>query len=816
MSPRTRRSEAASLLAASTNLPSAEAPFAEAKPRPRRTAPRDARPSATPGVSEGMARALLDAAADGIVAFDASGHLLFVNNEARRLLSGTHQRDAENAPDEISSLAYHFGGDHRFEEYRRRLAADLDSQPRHTHAVKLTRLDDSRLIALVTATRTHLHRPTHKGAAAGPESEAIVLTLRDIWEVRRVVDSIEEVRLRFADYLDQAHIAAVFADPESFRIVGSNETAQQLLGLESSSMQRMDVWSLFGANDLEEPQRLLREVCRDSRPRSGEWRLSPDGGRSFFGHLQAGVIAVNERRLLQLIISDITERRALEDHVRETRDFLEDLIRSSHLGIITYDVDFMPRSWNPETEKILGLDRRAAPDEASHPEGLLRLPQEVVSAARARFSLEARPEGSGSVRFSIDDAILYQRAHRSGRMIQVESIFSPIRNPAGDVIGAVEFARDITEKLKLEAETSYLRELNRQIVENIPSGIIVYTIDHRFKLVNRAFAKMVGVPVEYILGRTPRELGMSEESIHEIEGCTNEILATGNASSVKVHRAHFPSGWRSIRHSAIPLMREGDRLTMILGIFEDITEEEKLQLQLIQSDKLAAIGQLAAGIAHEIRSPLSSIYNALYDLNEIVDRTNRDIAEDIDISMEEIARVQAIINNLLDFARVGDEGVSAVDVNDVLVRTWRLMHKVLANQHIMVETQLDATDARVVFNENAMKQTLLNLMTNAMHAMPEGGTLVLRTRVQGSDGRVELDVEDTGCGIPAEIIGNIFNPFFTTKEPGRGTGLGLTVVHSAVTEHGGLIRVRSEPGRGTCFTLTLQRHPGRGEPARPS
>jgi len=741
------------------------------KPSP---APRDGRES--PDAE--LCREVLEGVADAVVAFSDSGELIYANSEAERLLHLT--------PEDSSSLGRIFGGADKFAEYRSKLT---DRAPHH--------------LALRTSEGTPLHVVATAARLVSARHNGVILTLRTVAENRGAVDDAETVRLRFAEYLDQADIAAVFADSASLRIIGANQSARKLMACDDSELRCTPIDGIVGPEFAEAARLMIKEVIADGEARLGEWRIVSPSGRDFFGQLHVGLIAMNERRVLQVIVTDVTERRQLEDQVREARDFLQDLIRSSHLAIVTYDVEFLPRSWNPETEKILGLSHDLAVEEARKPGGLLALPADVRQ--RVEVSLKAEsPSPDGTPRTGLDEPIVHERSHREGRTLNVESIFSPIRKAGGEVVGVVEFARDITEKVRLERETTYLRELNRQIVENIPSGIIVYTTDHRFKLVNKAFADMVGVPREYILGRTPRELGMSDESISEIQGCTDEILRTHKSSGAKVHRSHFPSGMRTIRHYAIPLTDASGDIAIILGIYEDITEEETLQLQLIQSDKLAALGQLAAGIAHEIRSPLSSIYNAIYDLNEIVDRTRPEIAEDIDISMEEIARVQAIINNLLDFARTGDDATTAVDVNDMVTRTVRLMNKVLANQHISVEASLTAGDARVRFNDNAMKQTLVNLMTNAMHAMPDGGKLSLATRSYATSGLLELVVEDTGTGIPAEIINNIFNPFFTTKEPGKGTGLGLSVVHSAVTEHGGSIRVRSEPGSGTSFTLVLR------------
>jgi len=239
----------------------------------------------------------------------------------------------------------------------------------------------------------------------------------------------------------------------------------------------------------------------------------------------------------------------------------------------------------------------------------------------------------------------------------------------------------------------------------------------------------------------------------------------------------------------------------IQQICVDISERKRLEDQLIQSEKMAAIGQLAAGIAHEIRNPLGIIMNALYDLSELVDAGNPEVREDLQIAKEEMDRVQAIINNLLEFSRESKTDREPVDVNDLLRKTLLLMSKYIQSSDVRVLTEF-ADIGLCSANQNALRQIFLNLITNAVQAMPHGGELRIRTR-RAPDNRMRLEFEDTGVGVPERQLKDIFNPFFTTKSPGQGTGLGLSVVHSVVRRYRGDIRVRSTPNVGTTFTIEL-------------
>ena len=249
-----------------------------------------------------------------------------------------------------------------------------------------------------------------------------------------------------------------------------------------------------------------------------------------------------------------------------------------------------------------------------------------------------------------------------------------------------------------------------------------------------------------------------------------------------------------------------ERLLHITDFFVEarLSERRRLELQLIQSEKMAAIGQLAAGIAHEIRNPLGIIMNALYDLGELLPDASTEVEEDLQIARAEMGRVQEIINNLLEFSRDSTTEIQSVDLNRLIAQTLKLMNKHLQTSGVRASTQLDAT-RRCRVSENGMRQVLLNLITNAVQAMQGGGELRVATAQRGD--RIALSIGDDGVGIPPESLARIFDPFYTTKDPGEGTGLGLSVVHSVIANSGGTLDVSSTPGRGTTFVIELKSSP---------
>ncbi|HQG46481.1 MAG TPA: ATP-binding protein, partial [bacterium] len=230
----------------------------------------------------------------------------------------------------------------------------------------------------------------------------------------------------------------------------------------------------------------------------------------------------------------------------------------------------------------------------------------------------------------------------------------------------------------------------------------------------------------------------------------------------------------------------------------------EMQQQLILSEKMAVMGQLAAGVAHELRNPLNIISTSVYYLRRILASEHPKAREHFSILDEEIARAQRIINSLLDFARKSPAERSEIDVNAVLLQTLALVKKELAMNDILVRTEL-AESVKAWVNSDDLKQILLNLILNAKEAMPYGGKLYIRTSHAGGNG-VQMEFSDTGVGIPPAIQDKVFDPFFTYGKEGKGVGLGLTIVHSAVERNQGHIALNSEVDRGTTFRITLPAH----------
>ena len=264
---------------------------------------------------------------------------------------------------------------------------------------------------------------------------------------------------------------------------------------------------------------------------------------------------------------------------------------------------------------------------------------------------------------------------------------------------------------------------------------------------------------------------------------------------------------REFEANAYPLAGSGHGSAVVS--YRDVTEERRLQREVIQQEKMAAIGMLAGGVAHEINNPLGGIL-AFAQLMKRDAEGNETLTADLDEVEKAAVRCKKIVADLLDFSRVSkDRERRLIDVNVLIEKVFPFIQREVRSMNIELVFDGAGDVPPVVGIPDRLQQVFLNLMTNAIHAMPKGGKLVVATRGADRGRAVEVHVRDTGVGIPRENRDKIFDPFFTTKEPGKGTGLGLSISYRIVKEHGGELSCEEAKGGGTEFTVRL---PASSEP----
>ena len=387
----------------------------------------------------------------------------------------------------------------------------------------------------------------------------------------------------------------------------------------------------------------------------------------------------------------------------------------------------------------------------------------------------------------------------------------------------------IATQTSMAIANSRLYEMVRRSTEEwetafdaLSEGLGVVGASGQIVRANRALAQLADVPTETLLGAD------FADAVAEGAPLAAELLVSAQRlerpGPIELRRER---DGRRLRLTAAPLSGPGVDVSVVI-LVEDVTEQRAMEAQLIQNEKMASIGQLVSGVAHELNNPLTSIAGLAELLLEPAMRVPDPTREHLRVIHDQAERAARIVRNLLTFARPSTLAKEAVDLNDVVGRTALLISYELRLRGIELERKLDPEPVRVVGDRYELQQVLLNLLTNAVHAV--GGLPADRTRritlaTSRTGGHATLRVRDTGPGIPPELVPHVFTPFFTTKGPGQGTGLGLSVSYGLIEAHGGRISYTPVANGGAEFIVSLPLHApasvskpedGHGEPSAES
>lgn len=372
--------------------------------------------------------------------------------------------------------------------------------------------------------------------------------------------------------------------------------------------------------------------------------------------------------------------------------------------------------------------------------------------------------------------------------------------------------RELAEQLaRVTRELETYRAFTGLIIDSLPVGLYVIDRTYRILVWNRKREtgtqglrrdEVVGRPVFDVLTRQPAA---------ELKAEFDRVFETGEIQQTELE-VTLGGQARQFRLSKIPIRLDGDAITHVVTIGEDVTEWRSVQAQILQSEKLAAIGQLAAGVMHEINNPLATISACASGVDGWLREepiTQRDtMLEYLGIIEQEIQRCSRIIGGLLDFSRPKAKIKGNAALNPIVDEALFLVKHHQRFGRLELTKALDPSNPVAVGNAEQLIQVLMALMLNALDAMEGGGRLTVRTgRNPLRSDEVMMSVEDTGVGIPRADQPKIFEPFYTTKAPGRGTGLGLSICYGIIEQHRGHIDVESQVGQGTIFRVYLPAAP---------
>lgn len=599
----------------------------------------------------------------------------------------------------------------------------------------------------------------------------------------RLYEASQALGERYHRVLETASDAILITDRER-RITYANRAAERLFGIENALIGRR-VPEFIPAELQDRVAELIRRTHAGEAQRFESTFIRDGGDRR---HVEISTAPLHEGdEIVGTVgsVRDVTEERRARDAVAQSEARYRNLFESASDAIYTLDARGSFTSVNQATCQIAGRDRS---------ELLGRSPLPFIAprdAARVRDHFRSALAGTAR-RYECH----FVRTDGSRRLVSVTN--TPIRH-GPHVIGVLGVARDVTEEreraLALErSEARYTR-----LVETATDGIFTVDGQGRLTALNHALEKATGRERDVLIGTGFADL---------IDEADRALATDALAATLKGHRRRaelrYPSATGDTRQCSLmltPVLENGE-ISGALGIVRDVTDEKRLADQLMQQEKLAAIGQLVSGVAHELNNPLASV--AAFAQLLLAAPATPDQRRAIETIEQEARRAAKIVSNLLTFARQHQPERTVADLNRVVDDTVELRRYALRIAEVELELRLDPQLPVTWADPFQLQQVVLNLLTNAEQALDGWtGTRRIIVSTEHVPGAVRLRVSDTGPGIAMENLSRIFNPFFTTKPVGQGTGLGLSISDGIVREHGGRIRVESQPSQGASFVVEL-------------
>jgi PAS domain S-box-containing protein len=659
-------------------------------------------------------------------------------------------------------------------------------------------------------------------------------------------------------------------------VVAANDAMCRLTGRSLEGLQRHSYLDLLNEDDREPVERASKVCLVDGgTPPALTVRLrAPDGcERTVELHLRP--LPHAETRVVAMTCIDQTDILHVQSSLMSLSDMLRQIVDGAPIAKFVIDRHHRVTHWNVACERMTGLARGEIIGSSEHWRAFYDRKRPVLAdlivdgfdLAQLATLYGGQATPSATIPGGIEAETFFPRFGSDGAWLYFTA--APLRDASGQVIGAIETLQDVTERRRAQDELRQHRdELELQVqqrtaelsaaaqalelfITNAPMGVS-YSSAGVIGKVNRAMAEMFRSTPEAMCGSSVKDFHVSRESFEELKARVEAALSHDQPlhHEMWMRRVDGQAIWVQIdAHSA----HAGDAMQGIWWMMQDRTEirvaqqqlqarYEELQLinsklaeaqnQLLQQDKMASIGQLAAGVAHEINNPIGFVSSNLNTLRQYVDGLmtlpaaydavlqapedaqarlelarrreeveleylRDDLPQLLDECAEGLGRVKKIVQDLKDFSRVDEADWQEADLNAGLESTLNVVrHEVKYKADVVKRL---APLPPVMCLAGQLNQVFMNLIVNAVHAIAERGTITLSSGVQDSWAWVQ--VTDTGCGMTEEVRRRIFEPFFTTKDVGKGTGLGLSLSFSIVQKHGGVIAVHSTPAAGSSFRV---------------
>ncbi len=612
-----------------------------------------------------------------------------------------------------------------------------------------------------------------------PPAQAAVL--EELWREReRLVALAEQHRLVL-----QASTDAILVTTIGGVVEYANDAAYQLFATRRV-LRDAKLAELVAAEDHEQMRGYLQRAASGDAVRAEFSVTRPDGDRR---RVNATLSPIREHAVVSgLVVSftDFTDEARARDEVAASNARFRDLVDASSDAIWTVDRRGLFTSVNDVTVELSGRPRAELLGRSAIP--LLAVEDQQTVAGHFRAVLGGKRER-------------YQchiiRKDGSRRLVSVAN--SPI-TMHGTVTGILGVVRDLTDDRARSEAYARLEARYSRLVDSAEDAIATMDEEGHLTSVNRALEKVTGRPRAQLIGTNFVEILRPSE---RAELWRLFAATLGGERQRREVRFTRPDGAQRIAMVLATPLVEGGRVTGVLAVARDVTDERNLQEQVVRREKLVALGELVGGVVHEMNAPLQTILSNA----QLVEHSAGVAPETLDavkVVASEARRASRIVNKLLTFARQNPAERLSTDVNQVLEDTLELRRYPLRVQDIALEVELDRTLPNTWADPFQLQQVFINLLGNAEQAVARhGGQRIIRVRSRREGDEAVISVADSGPGIAPEHLPHIFNPFYTTKPRGSGTGLGLSIADGIIREHGGTIRVQSDLGHGATFEVVL-------------
>ncbi|OGP64689.1 MAG: hypothetical protein A2170_16945 [Deltaproteobacteria bacterium RBG_13_53_10] len=593
---------------------------------------------------------------------------------------------------------------------------------------------------------------------------------------------------------------------EQYRIEYANRMASEITGYSNTELLNMPITSLFSQTDLPVFNHLFIQSQNHDRKVCIEIQLLASSGET----KEMEVCLVLSRSAegeskTYAYLRDITARKKFEKDLKDSEEKLRSLFERVRHGVFISSKEGTFQDCNQALLDMLGYSTK---DEFLS----IDISKDLYVDPEDRKIFQEKIGRNGYVK---DMEVEFKK--KNGEQITVLLTGHPIKSEKGETVGYEGINLNISERKRIENELREANEFFKNLIESSVDGIIAADMKGDIFIFNKGAEALTGHRAEEVVGKIhitkiyPE--GVAKDVMKKLR--SPDYGGVGKLAPFQLNVLDKDTREIPIQISAALIYDGAGREIASVGIFTDlrprITIEKKLEetyLQLVSSEKMASLGKLAAGIAHEINNPLGGIliYASLImeDLPE-GDPKRQDLARIV----QETSRCKDIVKSLLEFARQTEPKMEPIDINRAITDGLFFLENQAFFHNIRIMKRLDPALPSPHGNAGQLKQVFMNIIVNAAEAMHGSGTLTIATSVASDHKSILVEFTDTGEGVAEENLTRIFDPFFTTKDVGKGTGLGLATSYGIIEGHGGKISVKSKVGEGSTFTIELPIHPGK-------